>query len=175
MNYFTLLAILVAFLIGCKRKSINKNTTASSVSTMCDSFYFDLKDGTLNGVAPTLPDVEIREWLPCYSSFTPYGSDSNCSGAVFYGNYDFYYYTSRDFIEVRSRYKGRINPPIMGKTSKEVLTLLDSLPIKKVNIDSSPTNLFTTKYGCIQVDYTNGKVTSVSAHYNECETLDNCR
>ena len=175
MNYITLLAILFTLLIACNRKSISQNTTPVNSSTMCDTFYLDLNDGTLNGVAPTLSDADIREWMPCYSSFTPYGSDSNCNGAIFYKKYDFYYYTSRDFVEVRSAYKGRIYPPLLGKTNKEVLTLLDSLPVKNVNIDSSATNLFTTKYGCLQVDYSNGKVTSVSVHYNECEMLDNCR
>ncbi len=177
MNYFVLsLTVLVTLSVGCKRKSINKQLAAAArPSVACDTFYFNLADGAMNGVAPSLPDADIREWLPCYSSFTPYGSDSNCAGAVFYKKYDFYYYTSKDFVEARSAYKGRMSPPLLGRSSEEVIALLGSAPVSNKAIDSVNTNLFTTRYGCLQVDYTNGKASSVSAHYNECETLDTCR
>lgn len=176
MKYWiALLTVLCTFLIGCKKKNLSKSIPAANPLAICDTFYFNLIDGTMNGVAPSLPDAEIREWLPCYSSFTPYGSDSNCFGAVFYKKYDFYYYTVRDFIEVRTNYKGHVNPPVMGKSREDVIALLGSKPVTNIAIDSVTTNLFVSKYGCVQVDYTNNKVSSVSAHYNECEILDTCR
>jgi hypothetical protein len=175
MRFFFTCSFLLIFplslvFLGCK---VQPKPT-SIPQTECDSLFFDLEEGKINAVSPMLSQGELKEWFPCYSGTTPDGASQDCGGGVFYKNHDFYYYTYFDYVEVRSRFKGKMTYELIGKTKEEVRKLLGT-PVDTKNKEGfSDIDLFTKEYGCLRVNYTNNTVVIVAAHYNECEAVNLC-
>lgn len=82
----------------------------------CDDIMVDTAGGTLNGLPPTASQAEVMAQFPCMTGDTVDGAEFNCGGGVFYLNHDFYGYTGRDYWEVRSRFKGRTDVPVLGES-----------------------------------------------------------
>jgi hypothetical protein len=172
--FFTSLVLLILpfslIFSGCKVQP----KPSPIAKTECDSLFFDLEEGNINGVSPMLSQEEIREWFPCFSNASPDGSSSDCGGGVFYKNHDFYYYTYFNYVEVKSKFKGKMTYDLMGKPREEVRKLLGELYNTQNKEGFSDTDLFPREYGCLRVKYSSNTVASVAAHYNECEAVNLC-
>lgn len=133
-----------------------------------DPMVLDLHSGLLNGAAPTLDQTAIKNFLPCFTAATEEGKVANHRGGVFFRNHDLYFYTFKDFIEVRENFTGTVQPPILGAPAKDVGKLL--------NIDITPYevrsySLYPMDYGCIGVRvYDGNKVREVRVHDRPCVT-----
>jgi hypothetical protein len=165
--------ILSLFISLTSCKIINKKT---SYIPQCENLVFDLSDGTINGVKPNLPQAQIKEWFPCYTKFSPDGGQSDCGGAIFYANHDFYFYTYvDDYVEVKSGFKGTITENLMGKSRDQVRLYLGKPIENKHSAEDPNIDFFATKYGCIRVHYKDNIATLIAAHYSDCESVEWCK
>jgi hypothetical protein len=165
-----ILSLPIAF-IGCK---VHQSKLIPIPKTECDSLFFDLDEGKINGVSPSLSQSEIKEWFPCYTNVIPDGSSQDCGGGVLYRNHDFYYYTYFDYVEVRTKFKGKMTNDLLGKSREEVRKLLGEPFDTKGKEGFSDTDLFSKEYGCLRVSYSLNMVSSVAAHYNDCDVVILC-
>lgn len=105
--------IFIAAMVSCKTDQSFKN--AQPVVHDCANLVLDLQKGTLNGEKPTLGIDDVKQRFPCFTGETEEGSNFNCGGGVFYLNHDFFFYTHRDYLEVRKKFAGKVIPDILNK------------------------------------------------------------
>lgn len=114
----------------------------------CKKIQVNLTSGTVNGVKPTaLMDV-VKKKLPCYTGESEEGEVFNCGGGVFYLNDDIYFYTGRDYIEIREKFTGKTEPSLLGTYRDEVKSIL-GVPDKE--IDGGRILIYKKAYGALRV------------------------
>jgi len=166
-----LLSLLCLFILSCKK---GPSISASNSFPECQLFTFDLSDGTINGVKPSLSQNEIREWIPCYTRITPNGADGDCRGAVVYEPHHFTFYTYMDdHIEVKRGFKGKGDTLFLLNRS-EVRKLLGTPVQNSLTAENQDKDFFTTEYGCIRVQYKDDLPILIAPHYTDCESLHWC-
>src|SRR6202008_2245333 len=122
----------------------------------CDDFKVDILDGTVNGMRPDYTMGQIKEKLPCFTSSDPEGT-AKCGGTIFFKDRDVYFYTERDYVEIKDKFKGRLSMPLFTTTRKGLFKYFGNPVMKDTDWDA-----FTTAYG-IAVIYFNkaGKVNRI--------------
>jgi hypothetical protein len=131
----------------------------------CDNLLADIKKGTLNGLKPTASQEQVKKKLPCFTGDSEDGGDFNCGGGVFYLDNDFFYYTGRDYIELRSKFNGKLSIPLLGLTKAAAIKKLGMG--KAVRIEKSgdiQLLFFKMGYGCVRLNIVEGKVDQVALH-----------
>ena len=137
---------------------------------ICGTFVVEILDGKVNGVFPDFTIGQIKEKLPCFTSEEPENSTSKCGGGVFYKDKDIYFYTGRDYIEIREKFKGKLSIPLLGATRNSLFKWLGNPKIKDVNWDA-----FQTQYGTLVLHYNKaGKVNLIQFSKKSTETLSLC-
>ncbi len=136
----------------------------------CNSLHFDLTRGTLNGLPPTASASDIKGRLPCFTGETPEGDERlNWGGGVFFLNHQVYFYTHRDWIEVRSGFRGRVIPALLSAPRSTVLKTLGQ-PVR--SLPESESLLFPASYGCVQIFLdAAGRASTLAAHSRACENV----
>src|SRR5258705_1509812 len=86
----------------------------SSTQNQCSLFVVDILDGKVNGAEPDFSQGEIKKMLPCFTSEEPENSTSKCGGLISYKDRDVYFYTGRNYVEIREKFKGKLSVPLMG-------------------------------------------------------------
>ncbi|MBX9850741.1 MAG: hypothetical protein K2X86_03180 [Cytophagaceae bacterium] len=162
-----LIIIFIGIISSCKTK-------APAMIEECTYLDFDLKEGTMSGVKPNLPQGEIKEWFPCFTKFIPDGADAECGGALLYDNHYFSFYTYfDDYIEVRTGFKGKISDSLFLKTREEI-RLAYGTPLKDSlnNITNNPDiDFYKADYGCIRIHYKDNKPVIIAVHYSDIENI----
>ena len=137
---------------------------------VCGTFVVEILDGRVNGVFPDFTIGQIKEKLPCFTSEEPENATSKCGGGVFYKDKDIYFYTGRDYIEIREKFKGKMTLPLMGASRNSLFKWLGNPKIKDVNWDA-----FQTQYGTLVLHYNKaGKVNLIQFSKKSTETLSLC-
>ena len=117
-NLITLLATVI-FVFGLAE------TVVSQKAENCDNLEANLENGTLNGYDGTLTMDEIKKIFPCSTGETEENDGGmNCGGGVFYLNHYFNIYTKSDFIRLRTKFTGKMNPEVLGLSGAESEELL---------------------------------------------------
>ncbi|MBL7757240.1 MAG: hypothetical protein JNL59_07595 [Chitinophagaceae bacterium] len=98
--------------------------TQIAVGRQCDEIKIDLKKGTVNKLKLNASQEVIKKKLPCATGDTPDGSSFNCGGGVFFGKDQFYFYSGRDYVNIRKGFTGTLSIPLLEKTEAEVTSLL---------------------------------------------------
>lgn len=161
-----ILIVLSVLLLSCR-----KTPTATVKYPECETFIFDAKEGTINSVKPNLPQSEIREWLPCYSRFTPDGAEADCGGGFFYDQYNFSIYTYLDnYLEVKKGFKGRGDSMFL-MTRKQLRQALGTPVQNSIATDNPDQDFFSMDYGCLRVLYKDSLPVSIASHFSDCESL----
>jgi hypothetical protein len=131
----------------------------------CGDLFLDLDKGTLSGVSPTESFEEIKEALPCFTGETEEGADYNCGGGIFYLNHQFFVYSHRDYIEVRTGFSGEISLNLLGKSPWQVENLLGKpslIPVYPeteedegglIEYEAETHYLYKRKYGTLRVSF----------------------
>jgi len=146
----------------------------------CDNVYFDLIKGTINNIGPDASMSLIKKELPCFTGETAEGEVYNYGGGVFFIKNDFYIYTFKNFIEVRSGFKGRVYPDIMNKSQAEVqqilkpyLTSINSLTGKysvsgeiPFKLNNSNFLYYKNEVGFLVIKFSKNKVSSIYSIYS---------
>jgi hypothetical protein len=137
---------------------------------VCGVFTVDILDGKVNGLKADARYTEIKEKLPCFTSSLPDADSSKCGGSIFYADRDIYFFTGRDYIEIREKFKGKLSIPVMGAKRNSLFSVLGNPKLKDENWDA-----FQTQYGCLVLHYNKlGKVNLIQFSTKGTEALSLC-
>ena len=139
-------------------------------SAVCPVFNIDVLNGQLNeGLNPQSTLGEIKKSFPCFSEMLETPSGSKCAG-IFYKDKDIYFFTDRDYIEIRQNFKGKLSVPLMGASRKGLFKLLGNPIVKDINWDA-----FRTAYGILVLYYNKaGKINKMQISNKSTETIKLC-
>ena len=136
----------------------------------CDAFTVDILDGKVNGLKPNARFDEIKEKLPCFTASEPEGTKAKCGASVFYADKDIYFYTDRDYIEIKEKFQGKFTTPVMGLPRNGLFKTLGNPKLKDENWDA-----YQMAYGTLVLHYNKaGKVNLVQFSTKGTELLSLC-
>jgi hypothetical protein len=134
-------------------------------TTICPAIAVDILDGKVNGVEADFTPGQIKQKLPCYTS-----TEGKCGGTIFYKDKDLYFYTDRDYVEIKDKFKGKLSIPLMGASRNSLFKWLGHPKIKDISWDA-----FQTQYGTLVLYYTKAnKVNRIIFSKKSTETLTLC-
>ena len=162
MKHLLILVLLVAMAAG---SSAQLKKTA-----VCNNFVVDILDGKVNGVEPDFTQGQVKQNLPCFTSAEEENASSKCGGGVFYKDRDIYFYTGRDYVEIREKFKGKLSIPLMGASRTGLFKWLGHPKIKDVKWDA-----FQTAYGTLVLYYNkSNKINRILFSKRSTELLSLC-
>lgn len=129
---------MIAGALGMITASAQLKTTA-----VCPAFDIDVLEGTVNQLFPYAGIGDVQQKFPCFTTVTPETNGATCGG-VFFNDKDVYFFTERDYIEVRENFKGKTSFPILRAKRNSLFTSLGNPAIKDVSYDA-----YRTKYGLL--------------------------
>jgi hypothetical protein len=134
---------------GCTPKParVPASAPAAVAANPCPFLRFNLVRGTLNGVPPTATMDEVKRRLPCATGESEETSEMNFGGGVFFLNHDFFFYTGRNYIEVRSRFRGTVTPDVLGRPIDDAQRMLG--PHART-LERRGSMLFRAHFGCVE-------------------------
>jgi len=136
----------------------------------CDVFTIDILDGKVNGLKPNARFDEIKEKLPCFTASEPEGTKAACGASFFYADKGIYFYTDRDYIEIREKFQGKFTTPVMGLPRSNLFKILGNPRLKDENWDA-----YQMAYGTLVLHYNKaGKVNLVQFSTKGTELLSLC-
>jgi hypothetical protein len=139
-------------------------------TTVCPVFIVNILDGRVNELDPNSTIGEIKSKLPCFSGTEEEITSSKCGGGVFYKDRDIDFYTGRDYVEIREKFKGKLSIPLMGASRNSLFKWLGHPKIKDVNWDA-----FQMSYGTLVLYYNKaGKINKLQFSTKSTETLRLC-
>lgn len=130
----------------CSLSTVFAQLKSSRVN--CPTVIVDIMDGKVNGLRPDRTTNEIKGKLPCFTSADDEGSSAKCGGNVFYKDKDIYFYTDRNYVEIKSKFKGKLSVPLLGAKRNSLFKLLGNPKIKDTNWDA-----YQMGYGVLIVYY----------------------
>jgi hypothetical protein len=114
----------------------------------CETFEVDILDGKVSGLKPNARYDDIKAKLPCFTAAEPEGSTAKCGASIFYKDRDIYFYTDRDYIEIKEKFKGKLSIPLLGAPRNGLFKWLGNPKLKDENWDA-----FQTAYGLLVLHY----------------------
>ncbi len=136
---------------------------------VCPVFTVDVLYGTINDINPKSTLGEVKTSLACFTEVLEKDSSGKCAG-VFYKEKDIFFYTSRNYVEIREKFKGKLSLPIMGASRAGLFKWLGYPKIKDTNWDA-----FQTRYGTLILYYNKAaKVNKIQMSSKTTETLKLC-
>ena len=159
MTFFVLAGVL----------SFQITTAQLKTTTICPTFEVDVLEGTVNNLATHSTIGEIEKKFPCFENSVPETNGSTCGG-VYFQNKGIFFYTERDYIEVRENFKGKLSVPLLGASRGSLFSLLGYPSLKDTNWDA-----FQTKYGILILYYNKaGKINKLQLSNRNTETIKLC-
>lgn len=138
-------------------------------SPICPHFVVDVLDGNVNKLYTKSTLGEIKKAFPCFSEIVEVETSSKCAG-IFYKDKGLYFYTQRNYIEIRENFKGKLTLPLMGASRKSLFKWLGNPIIKDISWDA-----FQTKYGILVLYYNKaGRINKLQISSKSTETLKLC-
>ena len=136
----------------------------------CDVITVDILDGKVNGLKPNARFDDIKEKLPCFTATVAEGTTEKCGGSIFYKDKDIYFYTDRDYIEIREKFQGKFTTPILGVTRPNLFKILGNPKIK-----DDAWEAYQMAYGVLVVHFDKaGKVNRIQFSTRATDTLSIC-
>lgn len=86
---------------------------------------------------------EVQKQFPCFTQVVEETNGATCGG-VLYKDKDIYFYTERDYIEVGEKFKGTLEPALMGVNRSNLFKLLGNPTMKDAGWEA-----YKTKYGIL--------------------------
>ena len=162
MKQFLLHALLAFTVFSAKAQLVAKAN--------CDAFTVDILDGKVNGLKPNARFDEIKGKFPCFSATEPEGSTAKCGAGVFYKDRDVYFYTDRDYIEIKEKFQGKFTTPILGLARNSLFKILGNPKLKDDTWDA-----YQMAYGTLVLHYNKaGKVNMLQFSTRGTELLSLC-
>ena len=137
---------------------------------VCPTFSIDILEGVVNEKLDcTSTGGEVQKYFPCISEVVEETNGSGCGG-VFYKEKNIYFYTERDYIEIREKFKGKLEPALMGVNRNSLFKLLGNPKMKDAAWEA-----YQTKYGTLVLYFdANSKINKLQITNKSTETLKLC-
>lgn len=137
---------------------------------VCPAFKIDILEGYINEKLDCASTIgQIQKLFPCFSEVVEETTGSACGG-VFYKEKDIYFYTERDYVEIRDKFKGTLEPALMGVSRTNLFKLLGNPKLKDAAWEA-----YQTKYGTLVVYFdANGKIDKLQITTKSTDTLKLC-
>ena len=159
-----LLLVILACLFLCQTSRAQLKKSIS-----CPTITVDILSGKLNeGINPQSTSGEVKKTFPCFTEEQEQTATGKCAG-VFYKDKDIYFFTDRDYIEIRQNFKGKLSLPLMGASRQSLFKLLGNPVMKDPTWDA-----FHLKYGTLVLYYKAGKVNKIQLSNLSTSTLKIC-
>lgn len=140
------------------------------VKAVCPEFYVDVLDGKVNGLKANAPIHDVRNLFPCFTQSEDESATAKCGGGVFFKDKDVFFYTSRDYIEIGPKFKGKMSLPLIGTKRNSLFNKLGNPRLKDASWDAYQTN-----YGLLVLYYdAAGKVKKIQLSTQNIDTLSLC-
>lgn len=146
---------------------------ANASDNGCEKLVVNLKKGRLNKTKPTASQDEIKSMFPCFTGSTEEGGAFNCGGGVFFLDHDFYFYTARDYLEIRSGFKGTVKGDWLKKSASD-LTKTFGDPVREEVYGEKTIRFYKTKYGCLRFVVVNDEIIEIGIHYQPAKDVELC-
>jgi len=145
-------------------------TAQLKTTAVCPAFTVNVLEGTLNDdLNPKSTTGEIKTIFPCFNEVAEETSGTKCAG-IFYKDKDIYFYTGRNYIEIRQNFKGKLSLPLIGASRSSLFKWLGHPKVKDVNWDA-----FQTKYGILILYYNKaGKINKLQISSKSTDTIKLC-
>lgn len=124
--------LICCLLCACSLSTVFAQLKSTKVN--CPTVEVDIMDGKVNGLRPDRASSEIKSKLPCFTSAED--ESSKCGAAVFYKDKDIYFYPGRKYVEIKSKFKGKMNAPVLGSKRGSLFRVLGNPKIKDTNWDA---------------------------------------
>ncbi len=139
-------------------------------STICNTIYVDILAGKVNDLEPDFTQGQVKKALPCFTSEEAEDGTSACGGVISYKDKDIYFYTGRDYVEVREKFKGKLSLPLMGAARNSLFRSLGHPKIRDLNWDA-----FQTQYGTLILYYNKAsRVNKIQFSSKSTESISLC-
>ncbi|UPT66056.1 MAG: hypothetical protein M0D57_16400 [Sphingobacteriales bacterium JAD_PAG50586_3] len=143
-----------------------------AVGTGCDNIIADLYTGRVNGLKPTTSMSAVKKKLPCFTGESTEGGNVNCGGGVFYLNNDIYFYTGRNYIELRDKFSGRTEPALLGTQRRDAVT---KLGVADIEIDGGRVLIYKKPYGSLRLLFNmEGRCIEIGIHDSSPDKVELC-
>jgi hypothetical protein len=162
MKFITFLLVAVISLPSAKAQL--------KATPVCPTFSVDILEGYVNEKLDCISTSgQVQKLFPCFSEVVEETTGSACGG-VFYKEKDIYFYTERDYIEIRDKFKGTLEPAVMGANRTSLFKLLGNPKLKDATWEA-----YQTKYGTLVVYFdANGKINKLQITNKSPDTLKLC-
>jgi hypothetical protein len=139
-------------------------------TTVCPAIIVNILDGRVNELDPNSTIGEIKSKLPCFSTAEEESPAAKCGGGVFYKDRDIDFFTGRDYVEIREKFKGKLSIPLIGASRNSLFKWLGHPKIKDVNWDA-----FQMSYGTLILYYNKaGKINKLQFSTKSTDALRLC-
>ena len=158
--------LILIFLFVSTLTGIAQLTT----SKQCPPVSIYILKGTINNVGPNFTPGQIKLALPCFTSEVTEPDSSKCGGLISYADEDMFFYTGRDYIELREKFKGKMEFPLMGAARSSLFGWLGYPKIKDTKWEA-----FQTAYGILVLHFNaDNKVNLIQFSTKGAESLKLC-
>lgn len=136
----------------------------------CDPFDVDVLNGKVNSFKPNTGIDQLKAAFPCFTSSEPEATTSKCCGTVAFADKGLVFFTSRDYVEIKPGFKGKMSIALLGAKRGSFFKTLGNPKIKDDNWDA-----YQMSYGTLVLHYDRaGKVNLVQFSTNGTESLSLC-
>jgi hypothetical protein len=142
---------------------------AETRAEKCSDLDLDLTAGTLGGILPNASMDDLKDRFPCFTSEAPeYPGRSNLRAGLVFARHGMTFFTMRQYVEVRTGFRGAMSPSLLGVTASHVRRLIGS-PDAIGRTRDGQVMLFERDYGCLAtVADPAGRVAVVNVSHAEC-------
>lgn len=160
------LPALLAF--GLLFSSISSSAQLKS-TPVCGTFTVDILEGSVNHIKAESPFEDIKQKLPCFTEAVSELNASGCGG-VYYKDKGVYFYTYRDYIDIRDNFNGNISIPLLGAERNNLFKWLGH-PQRK----DFAWEVYQMRYGIVVLYFdTTGKVNRIIISTRSADNLRLC-
>jgi hypothetical protein len=162
---------ILFLLLGVLVISAAQAQLKTSAQNQCGVIVVDILDGKVSGLKANTTPGEIKRKFPCISSEEPEDKTSRCGGLLSIKDRDIYFYTGRDYVEIREKFKGKLSIPIMGASRTSLFKWLGNVKMKDTNWDA-----YQTSYGTLILYFNKAnKVNKIQFSTESTETINLCQ
>ena len=136
---------------------------------VCPPIQVEIISGNVNKLSPKSTLGEVKIALPCFSEVIEEPTGTNCK-AVIYKDRGIYFYTDRNYIEIRENFDGKMNPKLMGADRKSLFSTLGYPKIKDISWDA-----FQMEFGILILYYDKaGKINKIQISSKSVDNIKLC-
>jgi len=145
-------------------------TAQLKAAPVCPPIVVDVLEGHVSHkIDCSSTSGEVQKIFPCFTKVVDETDGSTCGG-VQYADKDIYFYTERDYIEVREKFKGTLEPALMGVNKSYLFKLLGN-PLMK----DAAWEAYKTKYGILILYFdAAGKINKLQMSNKSVDTIKLC-